>query len=47
MVGRRRPQDNAPIKPAITAQALDAILEARGPAEPATYAIGCTIKWGS
>jgi peroxiredoxin len=28
-------------------EALDAILEGRGPAEPATYAIGCTIKWGS
>lgn len=26
-------------------EALDAILEGRAPAEPSTFAVGCTIKW--
>ncbi|MEW6543012.1 MAG: thioredoxin family protein [Nitrospirota bacterium] len=28
-------------------EALDALLEGAEPAEPTTYAIGCTIKWAS
>lgn len=40
-------QDPAAVRRPYLAEAIDAILKGASPAEPETFAIGCTIKWKS
>ena len=38
-------KDPAMVKHRYLREAIEALLDGRGPAEPETFAIGCTIKW--